>query len=95
MTKPRRFMALPLLVACFGVAGCGSYPPIDQAIQCNQFARQPDGNWTTTTEVSLDYGLNGTRYQANYGKGVTLKTYNGGQDAMIVAALEKKCAPSK
>jgi hypothetical protein len=95
MKKPWRRLALPLLVACFGLVGCGSTQPIDQAIQCNQFQRQPNGSWVTTMEVSLDYGQNGTRYQANYSKGVVLKTYNGGQDALIVAALEKKCAASQ
>jgi hypothetical protein len=95
MKNPWRWMALPLLVACFGVSGCGSTQPIDQAIQCNQFTRLSDGSWSPTTEVSIDYAQNGTRYQANYAKGVVLKTYNGGQDALIVAALQKKCAPSQ
>jgi hypothetical protein len=95
MTKWCCGTALLLAAAGLGLVACGSTQPIDQAIQCNQFQRQPDGSWTTTTEVSLDYGQNGTRYQANYGKGVVIKTYNGGQDALLVAALEKKCAPAK
>jgi hypothetical protein len=94
MKRPSRWLALALLVACSGLAGCGSSQPIDQAIQCNQFTRLPDGNWSTTTDVSMDYGQNGTKYQANYSKGVVIKAQNGGQEALIVATLEKKCAPS-
>jgi ABC-type glycerol-3-phosphate transport system substrate-binding protein len=93
MTTSRCGIAF-LVLACLGLAGCGSSQPLDQAIQCNQFTRQADGGWTTTTEVSLDYEQNGTRYQDNYGKGATISTQKGGQEAVIVAALEKKCAPS-
>jgi hypothetical protein len=95
MTKRACGAALLLVVAGSSLVGCGSSQPIDQAVQCSQFQRQSDGNWVTTTDVSIDYAQNGTRYQANYSKGVVIKTYNGGQEALIVATLEKKCAPSK
>lgn len=79
---------------CLALGACGSYPPLDQAIQCNQFQRQSDGNWITATDVSLDFTDNGTRYQSNFGKGVTI-TDKGHQNALIVAALNKKCAASQ
>lgn len=83
-----------LAFICVGLAGCSSSQPIDQAIQCNQFTRQADGGWTTTVEVSLNYEDNGTRYQENFGKGLTISAQKGGQEAVIVAALEKKCGAS-
>lgn len=78
----------------FALSACGSYPPLDQAIQCNQFQRQPDGSWITTTDVSLNFTDNGTRTQSNFSKGVTI-TDKGQQNALIVAALNKKCAPTQ
>lgn len=87
--------ALLLAVAALGLAGCGSSQPIDQALQCNQFKRQPDGSWVTTTNVSLDYEQNGTRYQTNFGNGIVITAQGGGQNALIYATLEKKCAPAQ
>lgn len=54
------------------LAACGTPPPLDQAIKCDQFQRLPDGSWTTTTDVSLNYTDNGTKYQSNFGKRVTV-----------------------
>lgn len=66
-------MVLLLLGIGVAVAACGTPPPLDQAIKCDQFKRAPDGSWTTTTDVSLDYAENGTHYQSNFGKNVTDK----------------------
>jgi hypothetical protein len=77
------------------LGACGTPPPLDQAIKCDQFKRLPDGSWTTITGVSLDYAANGTHYQSNFGKGLTIKATSGGQNAEIVAALEKKCNATK
>ena len=57
--------------------------------------RSPDGSWTTTTDVSLDFAENGTHYQSNFGKGVTIKTAGSAVNAEIAAALEKKCNAAK
>jgi hypothetical protein len=83
----------------FGLGGalgaCGTPPPLDQAIKCDQFKRSPDGSWTTTTDVSLDYTANGTHYQSNFSNGVTIKATGDRQNADIVTALEKKCNATK
>ncbi len=86
-----------MLLLGIGIAlgACGTPPPLEQAIKCDQFKRSPDGSWTAVTDVSLDYTDNGTRYQSNFGKGVTITAASGGQNAQIVAALEKKCTASK
>jgi hypothetical protein len=80
-----------------GVAlcSCGTPPPLDQAVKCEQFNRSPDGSWTTATDVSLDYAENGTHYQENFSKGGTIRASGGRQFAEIVATLEKKCNASK
>jgi hypothetical protein len=95
VTPPRAMVLLSLGIGT-ALAACGSSQPLDQAIKCDQFKRSPDGSWTTSTDVSLDYTENGTQYQSNFGKGVTLTAAtSGAQTAQIVAALEKKCNASK
>ena len=88
-----------LVLLLLGTGGmlwaCASPPPLDQAIKCDQFARSPDGNWTATTDVSLDYEANGTHVQTNIGKGVTIKAADGRDYADIAAALERKCNAAK
>lgn len=86
-----------VLLLGIGVAlgACSTPPPLDQAIKCDQFKRSPDGSWTSITDVSLDYTQNGTHWQENFSKGVTISASRGGQGAAIVAALEKKCNASK
>lgn len=93
MTGQRWVRTLAIAGVCLALGACGSYPPLDQAIQCNQFQRQSDGSWITTTDVSLDFTDNGTRNQSNFSKGTTI-TDKGPQNAPIVAALNKKCAAS-
>ncbi len=88
-------MVLLLLGIGLALVACGTYPPLDQAIKCDQFKRSPDGSWITTTDVSLNYTENGTRYQSNFGNGVTITATSGRQNAEIVAALKKKCNASK
>jgi hypothetical protein len=56
-------MALLLLDIGIALGACCTPPPLDQAIKCDQFKRSPDGSSTTTSEVSLDYAKNGTRWQ--------------------------------
>lgn len=90
-----RTMVLLLLSIGGALDACDTPPPLDQAIKCEQFTRSPDGSWTTTTDVSIDYAKNGTHYQENLGKGVTISASRDGQEAAIVAALEKKCNASK
>ena len=95
LTPPKAMVLLSLGIG-IALGACGSSQPLDQAIKCDQFKRSSDGSWTTTTDVSLDYTENGTRYQSNFGKGVTLTTAtSGAQTAQIVAALEKKCNATK
>jgi hypothetical protein len=88
-------MVLLSLGIGLALGACGTYPTLAQAIKCDQFKRSADGSWITTTDVSLDYTENGTRYQSNFGKGVTITASSGRQSAEIVAALEKKCNASK
>ena len=89
-------MVLLLLGIGIALGACGTPPPLDQAIKCDQFTRSPDGTWTTTTDVSLDYdAANGTQTQWNAGKGATIKATSGRDNPEIVAALEKKCNASK
>ncbi len=94
-TASRRRMTLPLLGIGIALGACGTPPPLDQAIKCAQFKRLPDGSWTTTIDVSLDYAENGTHWQENFSKGVTISGGRGGQDTAIVAAIEKKCSATK
>jgi hypothetical protein len=94
MTNLHWAKMLAISGVCLALGACGSYPPLDQAIQCNQFKRQPDGSWITTTDVSLNFTDNGTRYQSNFDKGATI-TGKDQQNALIVAALNKKCAASQ
>jgi hypothetical protein len=86
------FLSLGIGVA---LGACGTPPPLDQAIKCDHFKRSPDGTWATTTDVSLDYANNGTHYQSNFGKGLTITSTSSRQNAEIIAALEKKCNASK
>lgn len=91
----RSAIAALFLGAGVALGACGTPPPLDQAIKCDQFKRAPDGSWTTTTDVSLDYAENGTHYQSNFGKGLTITPTSGPVNAEIVAALDKKCTAPK
>jgi hypothetical protein len=84
-------MTPALLGALLALGACGTPPPLDQAIRCDEFKHSPDGSWTTTTDVSLDYEANGTHVETNVSKGVTIKAADGRDYADLVAALEKKC----
>lgn len=90
--SPAAIVALLLLGVA--LAACGTPPPLDQAIKCDQFKRSPDGGWTATTDVLLDYEANGVHNQTNLSKGVAIRPGNGQSYADIVAALEKKCRPA-
>jgi hypothetical protein len=92
-TTQGRTLALVLLGIGVAIGACSNPPPLDQAIKCDQFKRLPDASWSTTADVSLDFMDNGTHYQDNFGKGVTISA--SGHNAVIVAALEKKCDASK
>lgn len=94
-TASRRTLAVLLLGLGIALGACSKPVPLDQAIKCDQFKRLPDGSWITTADVSLDTTDNGTRYQDNFSKGVTLSASGGGHNATIVAGLEKKCGASK
>ena len=94
-TASRRTLAGLLLGIGLALGACSNPPPLDQVLKCDQFKRMPDASWATTADVSLDYTENGTRYQDNFSKGVTISASGGGHNAMLAAALEKKCSSSK
>ncbi|HEX3949460.1 MAG TPA: hypothetical protein VHW95_06385 [Steroidobacteraceae bacterium] len=82
-------MALLLLDIGIALGACCTPPPLDQAIKCDQFKRSPDGSSTTTSEVSrLREEWNSLA--GDFSEGVIISASRGGQDAAIVAAIEKR-----
>ena len=79
------------LSAALVLGACGPPQTLEQAIQCGQFKRLPDGTWSTAQDVSLDYQRNGIHYQSNFSKGVIISGNQPGEDAVVVAALDHKC----
>ena len=88
----RRGLILLFAALALGASGCGPDQTLEQAIQCGQFARLPDGSWSTTQEVSLNYRRDGVTYQNNFAKGLAISAKIGPEGALIAAALDKKCA---
>lgn len=80
-----------VLLFALSVSACGTKQTLDQAIHCDEFHRLPDGSWSTTKDVSLDYLLNGIQYQLNYSKDVHIKQIAQGDGSQLTAALDKKC----
>jgi hypothetical protein len=87
------YVGLVLMSLAMTLGACGTKETLDEAITCDGFRRQPDGSWSTTKNVSVDYDLDGTEHQTNYSNGVVIRAEDGEENARILAALEKKCAP--
>jgi hypothetical protein len=98
---PIRRWSLTLLFVAVSLAlgGCGSNQTLEQAIKCDQFKQLPDGTWSATTDVKLAYARDGLqlwgyhvkgRYWTNYTKG-SIITSKDSEDAVVLAALDKKC----
>jgi len=75
----------------FAIGGCGTKQTLEQAINCDQFKRLPDGTWSAK-DVSLDYVRDGTEYQSNINGSTIITGKKGNEDALLLAALDKKCA---
>lgn len=69
MVLQRRGVRNLLLGSLLVLGGCGPNRTLEQAIQCDQFKRLPDGTWSATQEVVLDYKSKNTHYQLTYTKG--------------------------
>lgn len=80
-----------LVFAVLALGACGKKQTLEQAIDCGQFNRLPDGSWSTQ-DVSLDYERDGHRYQTNFSKGVVLSATSRGEFANVFAALNRKCS---
>lgn len=88
----RSSLALLLVLIMLGLSGCGPKQNLEQAIQCDQFKRLPDGSWSTAKDVSLNYLRNGVETQTNLSEGLTITARISADAALIAAALDKKCA---
>ena len=85
-------LALALSLALFG---CGTKQSLDEAIQCDAFQRGPDGTWSASKDVSLDYVRDGTQYQLNFSKGAAVKGNIAAQEPRLVPALDTKCIATR
>ena len=89
---PRHWGLVCVLVPfCLSLGACGTKQTLEQTIQCDQFKRLPDGTWSTK-DVSLDFVQDGRQYQFNFANGSTITGKKGADEALILAAIEKKCA---
>jgi hypothetical protein len=84
---------LAVLTVSLGIGACSKSVSLEEAIDCSQFERSSTGAWKTKTSVSLNYTRGLGKVQDNFGPGTTIKGAAGSEDALIEAALEKKCAP--
>ncbi len=91
----RRWIGILLPVGlAFTTGACGTKQTLEQAINCAQFKRLPDGTWSAK-DVSLDYLQDGTEYQFNINGSKIITGKNDREEALIVAALNKKCAANQ
>jgi hypothetical protein len=74
------------------LSACGTKQTLEQAIDCGQFKHLPDGAWSTAKDVSLDFLQDGVEHQLNYSSGgLTINGKRGHDEALLSAALDKKC----
>ena len=73
------------------LSACGTKQTLEQAIDCGQFKHLPDGTWSTAKDVSLDFLQDSTEHQLNYSSGLIITGKRNGEEALVVAALDKKC----
>jgi hypothetical protein len=85
-------LALTLSLALFG---CGTKQSLEQAIQCGAFQRGPDGTWSASKDVSLDYVRGGTQYQLNFSKGAAVNGKIAAQEPRLAATLDTKCTAKR
>lgn len=90
MSVRNRGVVVCLVAVAFAVAACGTKQTLDDAIHCDQFKRQSDGSWSVK-DVSLDYIRDGKQYQFNWTGAATITGKQGSEEALILAALDKKC----
>lgn len=90
MTGSRWVFTCIVLSAAVALGACGKKQTLEQAIDCSQFHRLPDGGWASDG-VSLDYVRDGGQYQTNLSKDVALSATSQGELATVFAAVNRKC----
>ncbi len=73
------------------LSACGTKQTLEQAIDCGQFKHLPDGTWSTAKDVSLDFLQDGMEHQLNYSSGLIITGKRDREEALLSAALDKKC----
>lgn len=73
------------------LSACGTKQTLEQAIDCGQFKHLPDGTWSTAKDVSLDFLQDGREHQLNYSGGLIITGKKDPDEALLSAALDKKC----
>ena len=81
---------LSVLVS-LALSACGTKQTLEQAIDCDQFKHLADGTWSTAKVVSLDFLQDGTEHQLNYSSGLIITGKRDREEALVAAALDKKC----
>ncbi len=73
------------------LGACGTKQTLEQAVDCGQFKHLPDGTWSTAKDVSLDFLQDGREHQLNYSSGLIINGKRDRDEALLSAALDKKC----
>lgn len=73
------------------LSACDTKQTLEQAIDCGQFKHLPDGTWSTAKDVSLDFLLDGKEHQLNYSSALIINGKRDRDEALLSAALDKKC----
>jgi hypothetical protein len=93
IVPPRRRLLLASLALSLVLAACGTKQTLEQAVQCDAFTRAPDGTWSTSKDVSLNYLRDGVEHQLNMDKGLSVTGKVAGMEPQLAATLERKCVP--
>ena len=88
--RHRSFVFLSVLLS-LTLGACGTKQTLEQAIDCGQFKHLPDGTWSTAKDVSLDFLQDGVEHQLNYSSGLIINGKRDSDEALLLAALDKKC----
>ena len=84
-------LAFLSVLLSLALSACGTKQTLEQAIDCGQFKHLPDGTWSTAKDVSLDFLQDGTEHQLNYSSGFIITGKRNREEALLSAALDKKC----
>lgn len=86
-------MLFPLALG-LALSACGTNQTLEQAINCDQFKRLPDGTWSAK-DASLDYVRDGKRYQFSFNGSIIITAKEGSEEAVLLATLDKKCVANR